>query len=116
MERRDFIKRTAAVASVTVIDGITSLHDAKASMRSLSHSLVLVDERFSDSRRFAAAFEARGATLVSLSEDIGRLWYGKLGVQCRRPNSFIAGLTLHTDLFVSQLFARECGRQLTTFG
>jgi hypothetical protein len=117
MERRDFIKRTAAVASVTAIGGIAGFQvDAKTLLPPLRDATVLVDERFSDSRRFAAALEARGAIVVSLSEDIGRLWYGELGAQCRRPGSFIAGLTLHTELFVSQLFARECGKKLAAFG
>lgn len=117
MERRDFIKRTAAVASVTAVGGLTALQsEAKAAFTKLSNATVLVDERFSDSRRFAAAMQARGATVVSLTEDIGRLWYGELGEQCRKANSFIAGLTLHTELFVSQQFARECGKRLSSFG
>jgi hypothetical protein len=119
MERRDFIKRTAALASVTAISGLaTAQTDAKsvAGVERLADAAVLVDDRFSDSRRFGAAMAARGAQVVSLSEDIGRLWYGGLREQCSRPGSFIAGLTLHTDLFVSQLFAREYGKTLTAFG
>jgi len=51
-----------------------------------------------------------------LSEDIGQLWYGSLRGHCEQSNAFIAGLTLHTDQFISQQFARECGKTLVEFG
>ena len=118
MERRDFLKQSAALASVTALGGVPSAH-AKVptlNIRRLDDAVVLVDERFSDSRRFAAALASRGVRVVSLSEDIGRLWYGDLRTHCARSGSFISGLTLHTDLFVSQLFARDCGKALQTVG
>jgi len=118
MERRAFIKHTAAVASVSAVPGLTNAMSNVVPTASVQchNTLVLVDERFSDSRRFAAAFAARGATVLSLDEDIGRLWYRDLRRECAAAHTRIAGLTLHTDLFISQVFARDLHRTLLEFG
>jgi hypothetical protein len=119
MERRDFIKHTAAMASVAVT-GITQAEPvAETAQNDIARCLVgavLVDGRFSDSRRFASAFASHGVKAISLTEDIGSLWYGELRAQCLQSHSVIAGLTLHTDLFVSQQFAREFGKRFIQFG
>ena len=115
MERRDFLKHTAAIASVAAT-GVTNALVTEPNASRHFVGAVLVDERYSDSRQFAAAYTVRGAALVSLTEDIGRLWYGRLRELCNQPDARIAGLTLHTDLFVSQQFARECGKSLIQFG
>jgi len=119
MQRREFIKRSAALASVTAV----GIAEAEPIAREpLSEALrckagiVLVDERFSDSKAFAAAFAARGAKVLSLEEDIGRLWYGELRAHCFNAGGLISGLTVHTDLFVSQQFAKECGRTFIEYG
>jgi hypothetical protein len=117
MERREFIKQTAAIASMTAVGAANakSTTEKRPADRCL-RSIVLVDDRFSDSRTFAAVYAQQGATIVALSEDIGRLWYGQLGEICSQSDIVIAGLTLHTDLFVSQQFARERGKSLLQFG
>lgn len=116
MERREFIKQGAAIASMTAVGAVNAKSPEHRSAERCLRSIVLVDERFSDSRKFAAVYAEQGATSVSLSEDIGRLWYGRLGELCSQSDTVIAGLTLHTELFVSQQFARERGKSLLQFG
>ena len=114
MERREFIKHSAAVATVTAVGGFKSVSGSE--LARCPNTIVLVDERYSDSRRFAASFAAQGATLISLERDIGQLWYGELREHCAVSHATIAGLTQHTDLFVSQLFARDIGKSLVHVG
>jgi len=117
VERRDFLKSTVAIASVAAASrAAAALMPAAASAAHGLVGAVVVDNRFGDSRRFAEVYAARGASVISLAEDIGRLWYSRLGALCAQPGTVIAGLTLHTDLFVSQQFARECGKSLLQFG
>jgi hypothetical protein len=111
VERREFIKHTAAIASLTAVSGIASTQ-----MPNRILGAVLVDQRFSDSRRFAKVFEAHGAKVFTLDDDIARLWYDELRPLCAQKGMIITGLTLHSDLFISEQFARENGKILRPFG
>jgi hypothetical protein len=130
MQRRDFLLHTSMLASIaaTASFAYTALNkphseDLSAATLPLAGvtgdrfvGAVLVDERFAESRRFAAVCSARGATVISLSEDIGRLWHGSLRKICAQRNTRVAGLTPHTDLFISQDAARDFGKTLRAFG
>jgi hypothetical protein len=110
-DRRDFIKTTAAAGAIAATPGLA----AAAAVKPSAISLVLYDPRFSDSRAFAQALMARGARGFSTEVDIGRLWNGPLGEAFAQAPGALAGMTPHTDLFVSTVFARELARARVAF-
>jgi len=76
---------------------------------------VLFDPRYRDSRAFAQAFTTLGATSLSTAEDIGRLWMGSLGKLFVSQSGALAGMTTHSDMLISQIFAREIARGRLVF-
>lgn len=102
--RRDFLYGAAALAGLASLPASAGGLDPAQSTAQID--AVLFDARYSDSRAFAQALARRGARTFAVQEDIGRLWYGPLGQLQRERRASIAGLTLHSDLFVSREFAR----------
>ena len=88
---------------------ITAAASVPCAARALPRERVaLYDPRYSDSRAFAAAMKAQGAATVSLAHDIGDLWRTSLAQTAQRRAQII-GLTRHSDLYISSVFAEEAG-------
>lgn len=104
--RREFLygATAAATAAVTLLRS-RSGHGAVP--RSGKVDAVLFDERYSDSRKFARELARGGAQTFSVQFDVGRLWYGPWAQLFATPGVRLAGLTLHSDLFISTEFARH---------
>ena len=113
-DRRDFIKTSAAAAAGAALVS-PALASANILPGSGQISAVIFDPRFSDSRAFAETLMARGARGFSTAEDIGRLWNGPLAEAFAAAPGALAGLTPHTDLFISQVFAGQVTRGRLVF-
>jgi hypothetical protein len=101
LKRREFLQSSAAVATIGFFG--TPTH----ARRSPTHiDFVIVDEQLEDSVAFAEELVQRGAKPFELQQDIGRLWFGKLGNAFTRGKT-LAGLTVHSDLLVCESFARD---------
>ena len=74
---------------------------------------VLVDPRYADSRAFADELVARGARAFSTETDLAELWRGELGALYAKGGVRVAGLTPHSDLFLSTALASEAGPRAT---
>jgi hypothetical protein len=106
LKRREFLQSSAAVATIGFFG--TPTH----ARRSPTHiDFVIVDEQLEDSVAFAEELVQRGAKPFELQQDIGRLWFGKLGNAFTRGKT-LAGLTVHSDLLVCESFARDRGARL----
>jgi hypothetical protein len=115
-DRRDFIKTTAtAAAGAALASPAFAGAGAGAIVEPNQVGAVIYDPRFSDSRAFAETLMLRGARAFSTQEDIGRLWNGPLGEMFAAAPLVLAGMTPHTDLFISQAFAGEIARGKVTF-
>jgi len=105
VDRRDFIKTgVAASAGIMLTEGLR-LH--RTTPAPCSIGIALYDPRFPESVAFASALMAAGAEVISNDTDIGHLWHGALGTAFATSGGALAGMTPHSDLFVSQVIARE---------
>ncbi|MEO6339988.1 MAG: hypothetical protein ABIO39_08135, partial [Caulobacteraceae bacterium] len=102
--RRDVVKASGAVAAVAA----WAAPLAKAFGKSKAPpapaapiTAVLVDPRYADSRAFADELVARGAVAFSTETDLGHMWRGELGALYAKGGVRVAGLTPHSDLFLS---------------
>jgi hypothetical protein len=110
--RRDVVKATGALATVAAFMAPLSKAFGKAPAAPAAPALikaVLVDPRYADSRAFADTLAAQGARVFSVEDDLGHLWRGELGALYAAGGVRVAGLTQHSDLFLSLSLARETG-------
>jgi hypothetical protein len=111
--RRDVVKATGAAATMAAFMAPIAKAFGKtggtAEPAAAPIKAVLVDPRYADSRAFAAALEVQGAKVFSVEDDLGHLWRGELGALFAAGGARVAGLTPHSDLFLSQSLARETG-------
>jgi hypothetical protein len=72
-------------------------------------TLVLADQRYAESLRFAASLERGGAKILPLGRDLARLW--SQAIEPRLPSKLgaMAGLTLASDLFGIERLAEGSG-------
>ena len=119
LKRRDFITRSAASMAGAALPTNVSSSESRGleetgtcQHRRMPFDAVIVDARYSDSRRFAAVLQQQGARIIDTREDLGLLWYGALGAAFRNGPQRIAGLTPHSDLFICDSFGREHGVRL----
>ena len=109
LDRRNFLKDTGTlVVSAAFLGSGASATTAPWEANPSRITAVLCDERYSDCRGFADAFIQRGATPFGTRGDIASLWYGALRAYYARHGGCVAGLTVHSDLVVSQ----SCGGEL----
>jgi hypothetical protein len=111
--RRDVVKATGAAATMAAFMAPIAKAFGKTPRAAPAAPppirAVLVDPRYADSRAFAAALEAEGAKVFSVEDDLGHLWRGELGAIYGAGGARVAGLTPHSDLFLSLSLARETG-------
>jgi hypothetical protein len=109
LDRRNFLKDAGTLAvSAALLGSGASAMTAPWEANPSRITAVLYDERYSDCRGFADAFIRRGATPFGTRGDIASLWYGALRAHLARRGGCVAGLTVHSDLVVSQ----SCGAEL----
>lgn len=110
--RREFL-RTSAVMSAIVANGVVGARaEAVGASASFALGLALYDDRYVESRRFAAVAGARGIATHALDDgDVTRL-YQELDALWRREPVAIAGLTQFGPLFVVERLALERGLRL----
>lgn len=106
LDRRNFLKDagTLVVSAALLGSGATVLREANPPRI----TAVLYDDRYGDCRGFADAFIRRGATPFDTRGDIASLWYGALRAHIARRGGCVAGLTVQSDLVVSQ----SCGGEI----
>jgi len=113
IERRELMLTSAAAAAAAALPA-QALAESLAPTRAIA--AVLVDPRYADSVAFAAAARTRGAQVFSLEDDdLGRLWRGALGEHFAAHSGAVAGMTSHTELFISSTFAAEQARRRLVF-
>jgi hypothetical protein len=112
LKRREFLKTSALVATAASTGILHAQAEPTRAPGPIQRiHFVLVDEELEDSIAFAQELTARGAHAFSVQEDIGRLWFGKLGAAFKSGH-VIAGLTSHSELLVSAEFARQRGARI----
>ena len=111
--RRDVVKLTGVAAAAAAFMAPITKALGKTSPAPAADpapiDAVLVDLRYPDSRVFADELAARGAKVFSTDGDLGHLWRGELGALYARGGVRVAGLTPHSDLFLSVALANETG-------
>jgi|GEM_PF-2338159 len=111
--RRDVVKATGAAAVAAAFMAPIAKAFGKTAAPPLAPAApidaVLVDPRYADSRAFADELAARGAKVFSTERDLGELWRGELGALYAKGGVRVAGLTPHSDLFLSVALANETG-------
>lgn len=95
MDRRTFVKTGIAVAAAA---SIPAAHAATMM------PVVFFDPRYSDSRRFAEALVALGATPISTEVDLVHLWSTRFASATPLR---LAGLTPHSDRLIIERCARD---------
>jgi hypothetical protein len=109
LDRRNFLKDAGTLAvSAALLGSGASATTAPREANPSRITAVLYDERYGDCRGFADAFIRRGATPFDTRGDIACLWYGALRAHIARCGGCVAGLTVQSDLVVSQ----SCGGEL----
>jgi hypothetical protein len=71
--------------------------------------LVLADERYAESLRFAASLARQGAAILPLGRDLAKLWSKKIEPRLPWQLGAMAGLTLPSDLFGLERLAEGSG-------
>lgn len=111
--RRDVVKATGAAATLAAFMAPIAQAFGKTAETARPApppiKAVLVDPRYADSRAFAEALQAQGAKVFSVEDDLGHLWRGELGSIYGAGGARVAGLTPHSDLFLSLSLAKETG-------
>jgi hypothetical protein len=71
---------------------------------------VVADPRYAESRSFASSLERCGASVLSLASRMDRLWFDAIAPRLDGSLQAVAGLTLHSELFVLERLAetRPC--------
>src|SRR4051795_9412086 len=72
--------------------------------------VVVADPRYAESRSFASSLERCGASVLSLASRMDRLWFDAIAPRLGGSLQAVAGLTLHSELFVLERLAetRPC--------
>jgi hypothetical protein len=76
-------------------------------------AVAISDERYSDSRRFAAALHGQGAQVFTSEPDLVHVWRNALAARVNQRDFRIAGLTTHNDFEVMRICAREAGLKVS---
>jgi len=99
LTKRDFVKG----AAVTVV-----IAAAASRVRSSSRfDAVIYNDWFQQARTFADELAARGARVLPVAGDAGRLWYDTLRPLVGQGRRRITGMTTHTDLLILETLARD---------
>jgi hypothetical protein len=78
--------------------------------------LVVVDERYGDSVKFAQSLAGHGAARFPLAFDAAGLWLDVLAPRMTGTAASVAGLTLESDLFILRRLASASGASLCYLG
>lgn len=71
--------------------------------------LVLADQRYAESLRYAASFKLQGAEILPVGRDLARLWSQHIEPRLSADLASVAGLTLASDLFGLERLAEGSG-------
>lgn len=101
LTKRDFVKGAAATVVIAAA--------ASRASGSSKFDAVVYNDWFPQARAFADGLAARGARVLPVEGDAGRLWYDTLRALVSQGQRRIAGMTTHTDLLILETLARDTG-------
>ncbi len=99
MNKREFVGCAGAVSALALLDGPLAVATARSSTAASALAAVILDERYSDARRFADVLQGRGARRLATQRDVSRLWTGELDAIVTTAGA-LAGFTPHSDLML----------------
>jgi hypothetical protein len=114
MDRRNVLKLGGAAAIAALAPGIRCAPTACAG--SATSMIALADPRYGDSLMFAESLQRQGAMPVILASDRARLWFDAIEPRTRDCISYLAGLTLESDLFVFERLAASSAAPICYVG
>jgi hypothetical protein len=97
------------IGAATVIGVVDVLARGDAGVLPHAHHLqrAVYDERFAESRAFAAELKRRGVLTTAIRDDVARLWYEDLRNDLGKNGAPVAGLTDRATLFCLEELARD---------
>lgn len=115
LSRRDLLGSTAALCGAALLPPL--LRASSEEGRAPAPTMVVVDDRYEESRLFAEQFAKAACTrsngnlaaTMSRGRDLSQLWSEALEPRLTTGQLLVAGLTLASDLFVLQRLARRSG-------
>jgi len=114
LTKRDFVKGAAATVVVAATSQAAAGPTADAGYgATLAFDVVVYNEWFPQARTFADGLAARGARVLPVAGDAGRLWYDTLRALVSQGHRRIAGMTTHTDSLIIETLARDTGLRVS---
>jgi hypothetical protein len=107
MNRREILQRSAAMAAI----GSGLFAPSRVRARE-PLTAVFFDPRFKASQRFAETQAGRGATMLSVEDDVMRQWRALLKKRKPGQELRIGGLTQYSELLITRANGREAGLRL----
>jgi hypothetical protein len=99
MNKREFVGCAGAVGALALLDGPLAVANVRGSTAVPALAAVILDERYSDARRFAVVLQGRGARRLATQRDVSRLWTGELDAIVTAAGA-LAGFTPHSDIML----------------
>lgn len=108
LTKRDFVKGAAATVVVAASSRAAGPSADTGYGEALAFDVAVYNEWFPQARSFANDLAARGARVLPIAGDAGRLWYDTLrALVSQGGGRRIAGMTTHTDLLILETLARD---------
>jgi hypothetical protein len=112
VNRRNVLKIGAATVAGVFVKIPVSGRDRSLTRAHLALQRGVFDERFTESREFAAELQSAGVFTSAIRGDVARLWYDDLRVHLREDRLPVAGLTDRAALFCLEELARDVGMRV----
>ena len=107
--RRTFLKSSLSACTATALIRPLSGHTREIPL----YYKAVFDDRFEDSRTFAAAALERGIPTAAIRGDVTKLFFDDLDLRWRKGPVLLAGYTTKASQFCLNLLARDRGMRLS---
>lgn len=112
VNRRSVIKIGAAAVAGTLLDLPVFGRNAGASGTHIMFHRAIYDERFAESRAFAAEMQGAGVHTSAIRGDVAGLWYDDLRICLSANRAPVAGLTDCAAVFFLEELSRDVGMRV----
>jgi hypothetical protein len=112
VNRRSVLKIGAATVAGVLVKVPASDGNLSQTRAQIAFQRAVFDERFVESRGFAAELRGAGLFTSAIRGDVAKLWYGDLRAHLREDRLPVAGLTDRAALFCLEELARDVGMRV----